>query len=1026
MTWLEWTAQSLWQNAWIVLLVASAAGAAARLSTRPATRHGLWSVVLLSFLLPLVMPVSPLGESLRIVENAQRFTADARGEPLRESQSRAPEAQPTQPALTVDSWLTGAPSDAEAERRGGAGRWAHSDGSRNARLDEAGPRRSLHPEVAAAQPPPRSAPPPSAAPSSATDAPASAIPEPRPQVPDAPKPGRAGAGESLAAEAPQEYPPGANEIPWAPTAAGVDSEFLDSEPAISHAPAADLSFAWLAALATVRNVLGRLPAMPPALWALGASAILLATLARMWWFSRRLRPVGVTPPWVQREAEDIAGQLGMNQAPPVLMVGERISPLVWCVGGPRVYLPLELWRQLDRAGRRAILCHELAHLHRRDHWVCWLELLVTVLYWWHPVVWWVRHRLHEEADLSCDAWVTWLMPRRRRAYAEALLHTREFIGSVEARPPVVGAAVGSRNARQLARRLTMVMTQQTRPRHSLVGLGMTAALVTLAWIAAPAFSCPPEEKQKAGSKAETPLSLPALLQAETGATRLFSTAAPSGAVGSLTAAPSGAIGSMIAAPAQGGAGGSSGSSASWVVVPQGGVRPTASGGGGFFKGLSGQKVAETALPVFSGAGGVAVAQPGLPTQQAPLAAALFSAGVAREGERTLTRSYRLPPGKLRALCDLMARDDVPILVNAGNTEIEVIATPRQHEVFAAFVEMIHPGSARQPFRTRARATPAPPAAPSAPMFGGASAPPAPVAPVPPRPMLESQLKREREAATVRGMAQREAAEALRRQADAARNQRDVHIRRLQEQSEALRRQADQLREQSQRLQEEVRRMQERMSEGEPDEQVQRVMRRQVRDLEREMRRVEQQVEETTRRAVESRETADVMERGGAELDEEIDELEESLHAVGARLWEQRVQRYASQATAADVAAEVGALFRSGLPDGAPGHMMADLEASRAAELGAATATGARKSDFARWLAQYEALAEAASGDQAARLAAELSELAARLSRDAERLRARGGTTTPAPCTPQNDGDDNDDDGGGDDDDDDDGERRPRR
>lgn len=535
----------------------------------------------------------------------------------------------------------------------------------------------------------------------------------------------------------------------------------------------------------------------------------------------------------------------------------------------------------------------------------------------------------------------------------------------------------------------MVMTQQTRPRHSLVGLGMTASLVTLAWIAAPALSCPPEEKQKAGSKAETPLSL----QAQPGAAPLFSRA--ESVPGVVAVAPSASVTSLIAAPAEGGAGHASGSSVTWVVAPQGGVYTTASGGGGLFKGPSGQAVAAPTQPVFLGAGGAAVAQPGHPTQQAPLAAALFSAGVAQEGESTITRSYRLPAGKLQALCALMVRDDVPILVNAGSTEIEVIATPRQHEVFAAFVEMIHPGGGQQPSRTRARATPTPPAVPRTPMFGGATAP---AAPLPPRMTLESQLKREREAAVARGMAQREAAEALRRQADAARNQREVNIRRLQEQSEALRRHAEQLREQSQRLQEEVRRMQERMSEDEPDEQAQRVMRRQVRDLEREMRRMEAQVAETTRRAVESRETADAMERAGAKLDEEVGELEESLHALGARLWEQR-------------AAEVGALLRSRLPDGALAPMMADLEARRAAELGDATAASARKSDLARWLAQYGALAEAASGDQAARLAAELSELAARLSRDAERLRARGGATTAAPCSQQDDddGDDGDDD-----------------
>ena len=123
-------------------------------------------------------------------------------------------------------------------------------------------------------------------------------------------------------------------------------------------------------------------------------------------------------------------------------------------------LPTALWRELDHVGRCAILCHELAHLRRRDHWVLRLDLLVSVLFWWHPVAWWTRRRIHEEADNCCDAWVTWLMPRNRRAYAEALLKTRVYIEKTTQATPAMGVAVTTPGARRLARRLTMVMAVQ--------------------------------------------------------------------------------------------------------------------------------------------------------------------------------------------------------------------------------------------------------------------------------------------------------------------------------------------------------------------------------------------------------------------------------------------------------------------------------------------------------------------------------------------------------------------------------------
>jgi hypothetical protein len=63
-------------------------------------------------------------------------------------------------------------------------------------------------------------------------------------------------------------------------------------------------------------------------------------------------------------------------------------------------------------------------------------------------------------------------------------------------------------------------------------------------------------------------------------------------------------------------------------------------------------------------------------------------------DETIVRSYRLPEGKLAALTELMVRQDVPVLVSPQKDCLEVHATARQHAVFAAFMELIHPSGAK--------------------------------------------------------------------------------------------------------------------------------------------------------------------------------------------------------------------------------------------------------------------------------------------------------------------------------------------
>ncbi len=243
---------------------------------------------------------------------------------------------------------------------------------------------------------------------------------------------------------------------------------------------------WVAGLLAVRDSVGQLPVMPVHVWIGGAALFLLLGAGRVYshhrWLGRGV-PAGGD---VQRQVDGIARELGLRRAPTTVFVTHRASPMIWCGWRLRLVIPTGLWSQLDGPGRRAVIIHELAHISRRDHWVCWLETLVSGVYWWHPVVWWVRHRIHEEADHCCDAWVTWMMPKGRRVYAEALLTTKEYLGDQGGRPSALGMGVLSKPARKLARRIALVMTESVTPGRSVWGGGLGLLVIVVGWTLTPA------------------------------------------------------------------------------------------------------------------------------------------------------------------------------------------------------------------------------------------------------------------------------------------------------------------------------------------------------------------------------------------------------------------------------------------------------------------------------------------------------------------------------------------------------------
>jgi beta-lactamase regulating signal transducer with metallopeptidase domain len=205
----------------------------------------------------------------------------------------------------------------------------------------------------------------------------------------------------------------------------------------------------------LRTILG-------SIW-LGGTVIWFGVFA--WRIARFHRLLGLGQPAdsdLQAQARELATRIGLYRCPQVWIVPGRVSPLLWKLGRRgRLVLPEKLLGSLNHDQRAALLAHEMAHAHRLDHWVRWIELCALGLYWWNPVAWWARRELHQAEEECCDAWVVWILPGAARAYAKALLQTVTFL---DARPCLPPAASGAGHVSLLKRRLSMIVKEPLSPR----------------------------------------------------------------------------------------------------------------------------------------------------------------------------------------------------------------------------------------------------------------------------------------------------------------------------------------------------------------------------------------------------------------------------------------------------------------------------------------------------------------------------------------------------------------------------------
>lgn len=221
------------------------------------------------------------------------------------------------------------------------------------------------------------------------------------------------------------------------------------------------------------------PSAETLLWAAaiaGTLAIVSVQGSRLIRLARVLKSSRLAPDDFKSLVHELAARLPAR--PPRVRLSSQINAPVVCALGQAVLLwPESRLEGLSDAARQAVIIHELAHLARRDHWLGWLELLASCGWWWNPLFWYVRHQLHQNAELACDAWVMALLPEGRGAYARALVDLAELdaFGS----RPAAALGIGNGSRKLFERRLVMIMGDKVGYRLGALGL-VAIGLLTLA------------------------------------------------------------------------------------------------------------------------------------------------------------------------------------------------------------------------------------------------------------------------------------------------------------------------------------------------------------------------------------------------------------------------------------------------------------------------------------------------------------------------------------------------------------------
>ena len=94
------------------------------------------------------------------------------------------------------------------------------------------------------------------------------------------------------------------------------------------------------------------------------------------------------------------------------------APVLWGFFSPTIYLP----QDLEEGEKTYIIAHEKYHCKRKDYLVKPIIYMITIVYWFHPLVWLAYHLCCEDMEMSCDESVLEKAGSNiRKEYAHSLL-----------------------------------------------------------------------------------------------------------------------------------------------------------------------------------------------------------------------------------------------------------------------------------------------------------------------------------------------------------------------------------------------------------------------------------------------------------------------------------------------------------------------------------------------------------------------------------------------------------------------------
>eukprot|EP01029_Cantina_marsupialis_P012804 TRINITY_DN2831_c1_g3_i1.p1 TRINITY_DN2831_c1_g3~~TRINITY_DN2831_c1_g3_i1.p1 ORF type:complete len:832 (+),score=82.85 TRINITY_DN2831_c1_g3_i1:2238-4733(+) len=101
-------------------------------------------------------------------------------------------------------------------------------------------------------------------------------------------------------------------------------------------------------------------------------------------------------------AQEIANKFGLTKKITFKESGQIKIPSLIGYFKPVVLIPVSLLSGIPKNQLEIVIAHELAHIYRHDYLIQFIQNILELLFFYHPIVWWLSSVVNTEREHICD------------------------------------------------------------------------------------------------------------------------------------------------------------------------------------------------------------------------------------------------------------------------------------------------------------------------------------------------------------------------------------------------------------------------------------------------------------------------------------------------------------------------------------------------------------------------------------------------------------------------------------------------